>query len=240
MSLPTQDGRKRVVIEAVTPTVDAGRFPVKRTRGDLVRVEADIFTDGHDAMAASLLAQREGAKEWVEIPMQAIVDGNDRWTGSFRVSSIGRYTFKVQAWIDHFETWRRDLLKRIAAETDTSLDYLIGADLVDAAAERASGPDALWLSDHAALLRHTADPAKLRDHATEPRLLEHVLRHPDKRFASQSDHDYTIVVDPVIARFSSWYEFFPRSTASEPGKHGTFADAETRLPYVADMGFSVV
>ena len=139
MTVPQEDGRRRVIIEGISPAVDGGRFPVKRTVGDHVRVEADIFTDGHDAIAASLLARRENADLWGEIPMRAILNGNDRWTASFRVSEIGRYAFKVQGWVDHFETWHRDLLKRIKAETDTTVDYLIGADLVAAADERAKG-----------------------------------------------------------------------------------------------------
>src|ERR1700677_4525305 len=138
MTVPKEDGRKRVVIESISPAVDGGRFPVKRTVGDQVRVEADIFTDGHDAIAAALLARREGSDKWLEVPMLAIVNGNDRWTATFRVTELGRYSFKVQGWVDHFETWHRDLLKRIAAETDAAVDYLIGADLVDAAAERAA------------------------------------------------------------------------------------------------------
>jgi starch synthase (maltosyl-transferring) len=240
MTLTHEDGRKRVIIEAVSPTVDGGRFPVKRTVGDHVRVEADIFTDGHDAIAASLLAHREGSGEWVEIPMRAIVNGNDRWTASFRVAELGRYGFKVQGWVDHFETWQRDLLKRIKAESDAGVDYMIGADLVAAAADRAAGRDAEWLRARAEMLRSGLEPSELRACATDPKLYEMALRHPDKRFATESESEYTVVVDPVIARFSAWYEFFPRSTAEEPGKHGTFADCEERLPYIAELGFNVV
>ena len=240
MTVTQSDGRKRVVIEAISPTVDCGRFPVKRTVGDKVRVEADIYTDGHDAIAASLLARREGSKEWVEIPMRDLVNGNDRWTASFRVGEVGRYIFKVQGWVDHFETWHRDLLKRIAAETDATVDYLIGADLAAAAAKRAKGPDAKWLRDRAKLLRSGVEPKALRAHATDPQLHELALKYPDKRFATESDREYSIVVDPVIARFSAWYEFFPRSTATVPGLHGTFLDGEKRLPSIAEMGFNVV
>ena len=117
--------------------MDGGRFAAKRTVGDQVHVEADIFTDGHDAIAASLLAHREGSEEWTEIPMQPLV--NDRWEASFRVAELGRYGFKVQGWVDHFETWRRDLLKRIKAESDAAVDYLIGADLVDAGRRESIG-----------------------------------------------------------------------------------------------------
>ena len=60
MPKPQLDGRQRVVIETVTPEIDGGRFAAKRTIGDTVRVEADIFTDGHDSVAAvvRLLAGR--------------------------------------------------------------------------------------------------------------------------------------------------------------------------------------
>jgi starch synthase (maltosyl-transferring) len=237
MKLTEFDGRRRVVIEGITPQVDGGRFPAKRTAGDQVRVEADAFTDGHDAIAVVLQARRGGSGEWTEIPMQALV--NDRWFGTFRVSELGPYEFKVQGWVDHFETWRRDLLKRIAAETDAAVDYLIGADLVDAAAQRATASDHIWLQERARVLRSKRAPAALRIHATDPMLHELALRYPDKSLASESD-PLRIVVDPVRARFSSWYEFFPRSTAAEAGQHGTFADCEKRLEYAADMGFNVV
>src|SRR6266581_4494319 len=170
MTVKTADGRRRVVIERITPQVDGGRFPAKRTVGDQVRVEADVFTDGHDAIAASLLAHREGSEQWTEIPMLPLV--NDRWEAAFRVGDLGRYGFKVQGWVDHFETWRRDLLKRIKAESDAAVDYLIGADLVSEAAERAAGGDAVWLRERASVLHSGKEPAALRMHATDPMLHE--------------------------------------------------------------------
>ncbi len=238
MTVPVSDGRRRVVIEGITPEVDGGRFPAKRTVGDLVHVEADIFTDGHDAIAAALLVHREGSAKWTEIPMQFLV--NDRWAASFGVGELGRYGFKVLGWVDHFETWRRDLLKRIAAESDALVDYLIGADLVSAAAKRAAGADQKWLRDRAKALRSGKAAKDVRASATDETLHELALRYPDKRFRTESDREWSIVVDPVRARFSSWYEFFPRSTAEQAGKHGTFADCEKRLQYVKDMGFNVV
>jgi starch synthase (maltosyl-transferring) len=240
-TLPTE-GRNRVVIEGISPEVDGGRFPAKRTQGDQVRVEADVFTDGHDSIAASILVcrevRREVASEWIEIPMQFL--SNDRWTASFRVKQIGRYSVKVHGWVDHFETWRRDLLKRIKAESDAPVDYLIGANLVEAASTRAAGSDSMWLRERAEALRSGSPSPELRTIATDPVLHEMALRYPDKRFATESDREIKIVVDPPHARFSAWYEFFPRSTSPEPGKHGTFLDCEARLPYVAEMGFNVV
>ena len=246
MSTLPKEGRNRVVIEYLSPTVDGGRFPAKRTVGELVHVEADIFTDGHDSISCALLVRREptGTQDkttpdnWTEIPMAPLV--NDRWTAAFRVAEIGLYSFKVQGWVDHFETWRLALLKRIKADSDTAVDYLIGADLIAEAASRAVGPDSTWLRDRAAQLRAKTDPKSLRTHSTDPTLHELVRRHPDKRFVSESDREYSLVVDPVRARFSSWYELFPRSTAAEPGRHGTFATLEARLDYIADLGFNVV
>ncbi|MBV8069606.1 MAG: alpha-1,4-glucan--maltose-1-phosphate maltosyltransferase [Acidobacteriaceae bacterium] len=237
--MPEQpDGRKRVIIESVSPQVDGGRFPAKRTIGDKVQVEADIFTDGHDSIAAVLLYRHESSSDWIERPMRALV--NDRWTGDFTVASLGRFFFTIHGWVDHWETWRRDLQKRIAAGTDTPIDYLIGADLISDAAGRARESDRSWLEHEAGLLRTGSEVEAHRDSALSPALNDTVLRYPDRRFHSEHAQELVIVVDPVRARFSSWYELFPRSTAPEPGRHGTFADCEARLPYIASMGFNVV
>ncbi len=235
---PKQDGRKRVILEGVSPEIDGGRFPAKRTVGDLVRVEADIFTDGHDSISAVLLFRQEKAKSWTEQRMTALV--NDRWFGEFPVSELGRYRYTIHAWVDHWETWRRDLLKRIQADSDAPVDYLIGAELIAAAAGRAKEPDIGWLKQQAELLRTGEDMTERRNRATEAALNNVMIRYPDRRFATEMDRELVIVVDPVRARFSSWYEFFPRSASLEPGRHGTFADCEARLPYIAGLGFDVV
>src|ERR1700758_355039 len=101
--LPQQpDGRARVIIEGVSPEIDGGRFPAKRTIGDTVRVEADIFTGGRDSIGAAGLYRHESSATWIERPMKPLV--NDRSTGDFPVSQLGRYRFTVHAWVDHWET----------------------------------------------------------------------------------------------------------------------------------------
>jgi starch synthase (maltosyl-transferring) len=235
---PRHDGRRRVVIESVSPQVDGGRFPAKRTVGDVVRVEADIFTDGHDLIAAALLHRPENSEAWIETPIRPLV--NDRWTGDFQVMQLGRYRYTIHAWVDHWVTWRHELEKRINANSDTDIDYQIGADLLDEAAERAAEPDSKSLRDHASALRATTGADTRRALATGSALNELMLRYPDRRFATEMDRELVIVVDPVRARFSSWYELFPRSTSPQAGRHGTLADCEARLPYVAGMGFNVV
>lgn len=232
------DGRRRVVIEGVKPEIDGGRFAAKRVVGDLVRVEADVFTDGHDAVAAMLLYKRQKESEWVETPMQ--FDVNDRWWGEFPVTELGRYEYTVQGWVDHFETWRRDLLKRIAAEQDTPVDYLIGADLLEAASKRADTADRSALQNQAKLFRSETPLAEKRAAATAESLHRLMRKYPDRELATLYERTLEIVVDPVLGRFSAWYELFPRSTSSNPGQHGTFNDLNARLDSIAALGFDIV
>jgi starch synthase (maltosyl-transferring) len=146
----------------------------------------------------------------------------------------------VEAWVDHFETWLRDLRKRIDADQDTPIDYRIGADLIAAAASRASGPDSKLLSEQSEFLRSNAEIVEKRSHATAAELDETVRRHPDRRFATRADREFEIAVDPALGRCSAWYELFPRSTSPVAEQHGTFADCQQRLDSIAEMGFDIV
>jgi starch synthase (maltosyl-transferring) len=231
-----EDGRCRVIIEGVTPEIDAGRFPIKRVVGDETVVEADILSDGHDALTCALLYRMESDTAWTEVPMEPL--GNDRWRASFRVQELGRYRYTVQGWVDHFKTWSRDLGKRVEAGQDVSVDLLIGAALIEAARERADGVDKEWLSAFAKALQAGGDEASR--HALSPELARLMSVYAERRFVTTYENELKIVVDRERARFGAWYELFPRSTSPEPGKHGTFKDLEKRLPYVASMGFDVL
>jgi starch synthase (maltosyl-transferring) len=226
------------VIEAVRPQVDGGRFPIKRVIGDVVTVDANIFADGHDALSCRLLWRREGAGDWSEVSMTAL--GNDRWQADFPITVIGRYEYTVEGWIDHFLTWRRDLGKRLAAGQDVSVDVLIGANLVDEAAARARAADARRLRAWARGLRETADPTARQVLALDDALAAVAARYSDPRQATRHAPVLTVVADRVLARFSTWYEVFPRSCAAEPGRHGTLRDCAAWLPYIAGMGFDVL
>ncbi len=232
------EGRRRVMIERVSPEVDGGRFPAKRTVGDTVEVEADIFTDGHDSVRAVLLYRHETSAEWQKSPLTPLV--NDRWRSGFPVRELGRYHFTIDAWVDHWETWLRDLRKRIDAKSDSPLDYRIGAELIGQAAERAENQDRANLEKQSKLLQSEHNSDARQTAALQSELNELMQRYPDRRLATRLDRDLQIVVDPVRARFSSWYELFPRSTSPEAGRHGTFADCEARLSYIAELGFDVV
>ena len=233
------DGRQRVVIEGVAPEIDAGLFPIKRTVGEPVIVEADIFVDGHEVISAALLFRRAEDNDWRESLMEPLV--NDRWRGGFVPEAAGRCLYTLIAWVDRFKSWRRDLGKKAAVGEHSDLDMLTGAQLIDAVAKRAAGAEAKRLSDAANDLggKKLNLAAKL-DLALSDELGAMVDRYPDRALATRYGRDLAVVVDREKARFSAWYEMFPRSCADQPGKHGTFKDCERLLPYVASMGFDTL
>jgi starch synthase (maltosyl-transferring) len=233
-----EEGRKRVIIEGVKPEIDCGRFPIKRVVGEKVVVRADIFSDGHDALSAVLLHREIGAAGWTETPMKFLV--NDRWEGTFEVSEQGSYRYSIEAWVDHFTTWRIDLKKKASAGIDVSLDLLVGSELVEEAAARASGPDASRLAELTAALRTPQGMQSRLDIVFGDELQSLMRKYPDKRFATKYEKDLLVSVDRPKALFSTWYEIFPRSCSSQPGRHGTFADCMERLDYIASMGFDVL
>jgi starch synthase (maltosyl-transferring) len=229
-----ESGRQRVVIEGVEPQIDCGRFPIKRTVGETVVVEADAFTDGHDAITVLLLWRPESQAEWHEAAMEPL--GNDRWRAEFTPTEQGRWLYTVTAWVDRFKTWRRDLQKRVDAVQDVAVDLLVGAGLVREASERAEDRILAGLAEE---LETGKDPEARLRLALDDELAQLMDRSADRRFASVYHAELAVVVDRERARFSSWYEFFPRSCGPE-GRHGTFRDCEARLRYVAEMGFDVV
>jgi starch synthase (maltosyl-transferring) len=231
------DGRGRVVIDGVSPTVDGGRYPVKRVVGGHVRVEADVILDGHDALTCALLHRRRGARKWVETVMEEV--GNDRFAASFTVDELGRHEYTVTAWADPFATWRRDLEKRVAAGQDVALELQTGRSLLEDAAGRATGRDRTRLAAAASELADAA-PEHGTEIALDPTLAALARRHPDRTHATTFEPVLEVVVDRELARFSTWYELFPRSCSPVAGRHGTFADVEARLPYVAELGFDVL
>ena len=227
----------RAVIESVTPSVDGGRFPIKRVVGEQVVVEADCFADGHDELACLLLYRRESDTAWSSVPMQAL--GNDRWRAAFTVGAMGAYRYTVTAWVDALLSWRHDFARRVEAE-DLRVAAQAGALLIDGSASRAKAAAKRRLTAWAKLLRTERDPSALAALAQDEELAALANEYPDRSSASTHPVELMVQVDRERARYSTWYELFPRSFSPVKGRHGTFKDCEAVLPYVASMGFDVV
>ena len=208
---------RRVVIENVQPQLDCGRFPVKRIVGDRVQVTADIFTDGHDILHAVLRHKPAAHPDWEEIPMEP--QSNDLWQGEFTVTTEGRHLYTLQAWTDRFQSWSRDLAKKFEAAQDISVDILVGVQLIEATADRATGKDKIALAAAAAELRKlsAANIAAAVEKSSSPALKALMLGNADRRRATTYGRELAVVVDRDRARFSAWYEMFPRSSSPQPG-----------------------
>ncbi|MDR4479213.1 MAG: alpha-1,4-glucan--maltose-1-phosphate maltosyltransferase [Nitrospira sp.] len=236
---PMDEGRRRVAIEHVQPEIDGGRYPIKRVVGETVVVEADLFADGHDLVRGVLRYRHAQHDGWQETPLEFLT--NDRWQASFETTELGRYCYGVMGWIDHFATWQRDMRKRLGVQHDVSVDLIIGTRLIEEGLRRASGESGRQLKAIA-----EAISASQRDSQRQVELLlgEDVTALmatcADRRWATTYDKELVVVVDRPRARFSAWYEMFPRSTVEADQPHGTFRDCESRLPYIADMGFDVL
>ena len=230
--------RRRVVIESVQPEVDEGRYPAKRGKGETVVVEADVYTDGHDAIAADLLYREEGASGWKRVRMTPLV--NDRWRAAFLAGKMTTYVYTIEAWLDHFAQWQEDLAKKVEAEQDVSVDLLVGAAQLAEAAERAPSKDADVLRNASAKLRGKTAVQRRAETALDPELGARMREVADRRFAARYRRELRLQVDSPQAVFSTWYEMFPRSASPDPKRPGTFRDVEKRLSYVAGMGFDVL
>ena len=213
----------RVVIANIVPAVDGGQFAVKRIVGEMLRVEADIFTDGHPLLAAKLLHRAVDEKSWQRVQMQALA--NDRWQAEFRLRRMGRHVFCIEAWIDGYGGLLRDLVKKRDAGLDISCELDEGKAVLARAGVQADWPG-ISTAEKAALL-------------LAPSTIEAVYRHEIRAFAARSAV-HAVDADREAAVFASWYELFPRSQTSDPSRHGTLKDVAARLPQIRAMGFDVL
>jgi starch synthase (maltosyl-transferring) len=232
-------GRQRVLIEQVTPAVDDGRYPIKRTIGETVTVEADIFADGHDVITA-VVRVRHTTEPWRELELAPLV--NDRWHARFPIERLGQYEFTIEAWIDHVRTWRRDLDKKARAAQDVNVDLATGAQMIRALVAQAPADEVAaietWLKSFAETSAGSMSERVAR--ALDPTMAVALHRYSDRATATKLGRVYEVLAEPERARFGAWYELFPRSCGSDGRRHGTFSDLEKQLPRIADMGFDIV
>ncbi|RYZ76065.1 MAG: alpha-1,4-glucan--maltose-1-phosphate maltosyltransferase [Proteobacteria bacterium] len=237
----------RVIIDRIQPEIDGGRFAAKRYLDQPVTIQATLLTDGHDKVKGRLLYRHESEKTFTTVTMTT--KWNDEWSASFQPKQLGRYYFKIEAALDRFGHWRTDLFKKQADNQNLSLDFRIGAELLLSIADESKSKSASLLKQAAAQLESwsklkTGAPAQeLARVLNDPALELMAYEVFDQLSTVSMDREIPIQVEPVLARFSSWYEFFPRSTVWKPNSslhHGTLKEAAERLNYVRDMGFNIV
>jgi starch synthase (maltosyl-transferring) len=230
---------QRIVVEKVSPELDGGRFPVKRVVGDLLEVEADIFMDGHDQLAAALIARPADQRGWNAVAMRPI--GNDRWAGEFPLTRNGRWKFTIEAWRDAFASWRVEVTKKNDAAVPIALELEEGRRLVERTAAGAEGVSKAALDALVGELRARADDQGFQLARLFADDTAALMRAADlKQNLTRYERELEVVVDRTVAAFAAWYELFPRSQSDDPHRHGTFDDVIAKLPYVRDMGFDVL
>src|SRR5215831_11631350 len=222
---------RRIFIEDVYPSVDAGRFPIKRIADEPIEVWADILRDGHAVLAAALLWRPQISNEWSRVAM--LHDGNDRWTATFTPPRPGRYVYAIEAWTDLFGTWRHDFLAKRDAGQDVTLEVEEGRNLLGLLKAD---------DDTQARLVREARRASARHGDGAPLLADALARTATEAIRADltRSREFALVADRERARTSAWYEIMPRSQSSTRGRHGTFDDCILRLPEIAALGFDVL
>ncbi|MGC9372010.1 MAG: alpha-1,4-glucan--maltose-1-phosphate maltosyltransferase [Thermovirgaceae bacterium] len=235
------EGTIRVVIENITPSIDNGRFPIRRIPGEIVSVEADVFADGHDEIRATLLVHRghrDTPPHWEEYPMTPV--GNDRWRACFTITDMRRHRYAVRGAIDRFATLSKDFLKKLSAGEATTVDRDQICAVIEKVGETAPVHHRQSLKAFIERLAGSPDLETIPSILEQKHLLDLMAKYMGKgSFVTEPSPPLEVDVVRPKARFSSWYEFFPRSTCN--GKRGgTLKAACGRLPEIARMGFDVV
>jgi starch synthase (maltosyl-transferring) len=233
------NGKQRIIIEHVYPEIDCGKYPVKRVVDERVKVSADIYPDGHNEIKAVLLHRRKGRKTWDETPMKHV--NNDKWEAWFEVDKMGWYEYTIQAWVDHFASWQKGFRAKFEANQPVEIELQIGAAMMEEAKEQSTPGNRKKIDGWLAFV----NDVNYNPSAAAALVLDEEVSDIMYKCANRSDaltYEKTLLVEVERKRalFSSWYEVFPRSTSSEPGKHGTFSDVENIIPLVAKMGFDIL
>ncbi len=228
-----------VVIENLQPLINGGRYPVKRVVGEDLVVEADVFKDGHDVVAASLKWRAIGASHWHETAMMLVE--NDRWRGVCTLYEDAVHEYTVEAWVDTFRGWQHEFNTKFAAGiADLASEALEGAALLEAAAARAQDRhDAARLLEFSKSLR-TSENARVDEIAQSGELEVLMATYPDRSTATQYAPAPRVTVDRTAARTAGWYEFFPRSAEGLPHRGSTLREGLSRIEDARAMGFDVI
>ncbi|MBI8988310.1 maltotransferase domain-containing protein [Corynebacterium meridianum] len=241
----------RLGLDDVRPVISGGRHPTKAVVGEVVPISGLAWREGHDALSATLNVRgpetSPGFRRTVRIPMHTSPHDQDQVNAVIVPDAPGMWTFRIDVWSDPVATWRHAVTSKIdAGQTRAELanDLEIGARLFLRAAEGAPKkrrPEFASVVD--SLRREDLSPAEAVAPAFEGDFVDLLDKHPLRELLTRGI-TRKIKVERPKALFSSWYEFFPRSTGGvdEEGRpvHGTFATAAAELDRVAGMGFDTV
>ena len=231
----------RVIIEAVHPQVDGGRFPIKRVIGEKVSVSADIYQEGHNKLAALLKVRKIGTKNWQESPMTQ--GDNDRWFGEFSVTAIGRWEYSIEAYTERYLSWVDEITKKSVPGANLKSELLEGLVILKQSASNANGKARTRMNSIIAAMESALaanDWHGAADLGIDSEMRDLMAAHPDRSEGYELTPALSIMVNRPITRFAAWYEFFPRSQSSDPDRHGTLQDCIPRLHEISAMGFDVV
>jgi len=227
----------RIVIHQVRPQLDGGLYPIKRVVGQKVSLQADVFSDGHDVIASSVLYKHESEKKWTEVRMQPT--HNDEWQAEFTVTQQGNYNYYVEGWVDYALNWQHGIERKIQDNQRVTSELLEGATYITAILNKLKGAEKTYAKNLIELFQDETQYDQAVQEAVSDRLHQLFVANPDKTLVNTSNL-FPLYVDRKKALFSTWYEFFPRSASETPGKHGTFKDCERLLPRVAQLGFDTL
>ncbi|MDE2229599.1 MAG: alpha-1,4-glucan--maltose-1-phosphate maltosyltransferase [Alphaproteobacteria bacterium] len=227
---------RRIAIEKLAPDVDGGRYPAKRVVGDRLVVTADIFREGHDRLGAALLLRRDGAAAWRAIPMRSV--DNDRWSAAVALTEPGRHLYTIEAWTDAFASWRDRLAAKHRAGQPVGDELADGIALLGEAVRGADGAGRTTIEAALACAQRGASSAL--ELLLAPELEAAMTQWGPRRHLTRIEPARPLIVDREEARFAAWYEMFPRSQGTVPGRSATFRDCIARLDDVAAMGFDTV
>ncbi len=227
----------RVVIENVLPQVNSGEVMIRRVVKEVVCVSADVIVDGHDIIAASVLYKHKNEKKWREIRMQPT--DNDEWNASFVVNKQGNYYYKIEGWVDHALNWQHGIERKIEDNQQVTSELLEGIQYIKDIIPKSNKYEKEYLNNLIDVFVNKKKYSTAIIDAQSERLHEIYVKYPQKKLANYSK-ELRVHVDREKARFSTWYEFFPRSSSQIKGKHGTFKDCESLLPRVSEMGFDTL
>ena len=232
-------GFPSAVIENLEPLVDGGRYPTKRIVGEDLVVEADIFKDGHDVVAAVLKWRVLGERRWRETPM-AYVD-NDRWRGVCTLYDIAIYEYTVEAWTDTFRGWQQEFAAKFSAGiSELRSEALEGAALLEAASRRARDrADSTRLVELSRRMCKAGN-AEINEIAQSRELEVLMATYTDRGNATDYAPAPRVIVDRPAAQIGAWYEFFPRSAEGRGDRGSTFRDCLPRIDHAKAMGFDVI